>query len=136
MGIGPRGTPVVRGADHLLAARLRPAAPPPGPAHGTPGGVPAVGLRPDLSEVRGYVGSLFPNALRTASAGMGLWRPLATHPQGWAYTPCGESPVNGAKSIGDAKWGTWPRDPDTNVTPAGGRPHDDDAPDRNAAHPD
>src|SRR5262245_60376855 len=33
--------------------------------------------------------------LRTTSAGMGL-RPLPTHPQGWASTPAGKAPVNGA----------------------------------------
>src|SRR5262249_26136437 len=55
--------PLVRGANHLLAACVRPPAAPPGSAHGTPRGVPPPGLRRDLPEVRGDLNSFFPNAL-------------------------------------------------------------------------
>src|SRR6266540_3789449 len=57
------GVPLVRGADHLVAACLRAAATPAGPAHGDTRGVPPPGLWPYLFAVLGTLNSFFPNAL-------------------------------------------------------------------------
>src|SRR5205085_897277 len=66
----PGRVPLGGGADHLVAALVRPAPPPAGPRHGTPTGVPPARLRPDLSEVLIPVTtSLLPNALRQRGRG-------------------------------------------------------------------
>src|SRR5207249_10069780 len=64
---------LVRGADPLLAAFVRPTAASTGPAHRDPRGVPPSGLCPDLSEVLEPISSLFPNAL-TAGTSLRHWQ--------------------------------------------------------------
>src|SRR5262249_53309737 len=55
--------PLVRGADHLLAAFVRSIAAPPGSAHGDSRSVPPSGLFPHRFEVPGPIASFFPSAL-------------------------------------------------------------------------
>ncbi len=59
----PGRVPLVRGADHRVAAFLRPAAPPFGPTHGDSRRIPPARLCLDLFEVPGPMTSFFPSAL-------------------------------------------------------------------------